>query len=135
MTTYALIRLLHVQIAVLAMGLVTAGAILSRPSSGVPAVALRPVVRWATGGFVLMIASGVALDTFVAGALHRTTWFRAGVALAIAAGVAVGISRRVITSAIAGRLDAERARRRLSLALWTAFAFIAAAVIVMVVRP
>lgn len=135
MTAYAFAKLAHVLIAVLAMGLVTAGTILARASSGVSPMALRPVVRWASVGLLLMVVSGLLLDYFVAGALHTTRWFRIGFAWTVAAGVALVYARRVIARAIAEKLDVERARRRLLLASWVAFACVAATVAVMVRKP
>lgn len=135
MTVYAATKLAHVLIAVLAIGLVTAGTILARASSGVPPIALRPVVRLAMVGILLMLASGLLLDHLVAGALHATRWFRMGIGWTIAAGVAVSYSLRAIARASAGTLDAEHARRRLLLASWVAFACVGAAVAVMVRKP
>jgi hypothetical protein len=135
MTVYAVTKLAHVLIAVLAIGLVTSGTILARASSGVPSIALRPVVRWAMVGILLMVASGLLLDYLLAGALHATRWFRIGIGWTIAAGVAVGYSLRVIARARAGKLGAEHARRRVLLASWVAFACVAATVAVMVRKP
>ncbi|NVB84825.1 MAG: hypothetical protein HOV81_41025 [Kofleriaceae bacterium] len=132
MTAYALVKLAHVMIAVLAMGLVTAGAILSRAASGIPPTALRPVVRLAMVGILLMLASGVLLDYLLAGALHAATWFRIGMAWTVAAGVAIGYSLRVMARAT---VDSERARRRLQIASWVAFVCIAATAAVMVRKP
>src|SRR3954469_12769962 len=104
MTVYAATKLAHVLIAVLAVGLVTAGTILARGSSGVPPIALRPIVRWAMVGILLMLASGLLLDHLLAGALHKMSWFRMGIGWTIAAGVAVGYSLRVVARASAGKL-------------------------------
>lgn len=135
MNAYALTKLAHVLTAVLSMGLVTAGLFLARASSGVPPIALRPLVRGAMLGLLLMLASGMLLDHLAAGALHGLRWFRMGMAWTVGAGVAVGYSRYVLARAIGGKLDAGRARQRLLLASYVAFACVATTVVVMVVRP
>ncbi len=125
MTSYTLAKLVHVLTAVLAMGLVTAAALLAR---SVAPNALRVMLRGATAGLVVMIGSGLVLDHLVGGAYHAERWFRIGLGWTVAAGVALGYAQL----AIARRPDP---RRRVLIASWVALACVATVVVVMVRRP
>src|SRR5262249_9147330 len=103
MNAYAFTRLIHVLVAVLGIGLITAGAILTRPSTGLAPIAIRSLARWASAAMLVMFVSGMLLDYFSAGAFHHATWFRLAIAASIAAGVVVGYARRAIGQAIAGK--------------------------------
>src|SRR5262245_9268727 len=109
MTPYAYTRLVHVTVAVLGIGVITAGAMLTRRSSGVAPTALRSLIRVATAAMALMVVSGILLDYLSSGAWHHTTWFRIAFATTIAAGIAIGLGRRAVGQAIAGKADADRA--------------------------
>jgi hypothetical protein len=135
MTTYAFVKLAHVMTAVIAMGLVTAAVILSRASAGISAAALRPIVRGAAAGLLLMLVTGALMDYLVAGAWHGTRFFRIGVGWTLATGACLGYSRRTLARATTGTLDAERARRRLLVASSIALACVVMTVGVMVRRP
>ncbi len=125
MTSYTLAKLVHVLTAVLAMGLVTAAAILART---VASSAIRSLLRVATAGLVMMIGSGLVLDHLVGGAYHAERWFRIGLGWTLAAGAALGYAQL----AIARKPDP---RRRVLVASWLALACIATVVVVMVRRP
>jgi hypothetical protein len=135
MNAYTYAKLAHVLIAVLAMGLATACAVLARRTSGVPLRALRSLVRLASAGLVLMIASGVLLDYLAAGAFHATRWFRIGFGCTVAAGITLGYARGMIARGIAEKLEPERAHRRLLVASSFALACVAMAVAMMVRKP
>lgn len=135
MTAYACTRLVHVVVAVLGIGSVTAGAILARPSNGLPPTALRSLIRLAGVSLLLMFVSGGMLDHFAAGAWHHVTWFRLAAVATVASGIALGIARRIIGQAIAGKADADRAVQRARGAMWVAFALVTLVVILMVRKP
>ena len=135
MNAYAFTRLIHVLVAVLGIGLITAGAILTRPSTGLAPIAIRSLARWASAAMLVMFVSGMLLDYFSAGAFHHATWFRLAIAASIAAGVVVGYARRAIGQAIAGKSDSERAVRRAAGAIRIALVLVAFIVVLMVRRP
>jgi hypothetical protein len=135
MTAYTLTRLVHVLVAVLGVGTITAGALLARPSSGIAPTALRSLVRLASVSLALMFVSGGLLDYFAAGAWHRMTWFRIAAGTTVASGIAIGVARRALAQAIAGNADGERAVQRAGGAMWLAFGLVTVIVILMVRRP
>jgi hypothetical protein len=135
MTSYALTRLVHILVAVLGIGSITAGAVLARRSNGLAPTALRSLVRLASGALLLMIVSGLLLEYLSGGAFHEATWFRVAFLAALAAGVSLAYGRRALAHAIAGRLDADRAVRRVAGTMWLACALVAFVVILMVRRP
>jgi hypothetical protein len=134
MTAYAFVKLVHVMTAVVAMGLVTAAVILARASADISAAALRPIVRAAAAGLLLMVVTGGLMDYLVAGAWHGTKFFRIGAGWTLATGACLGYSQSTLARARAGKLDAERARRRLLIASSIALACVVATVGVMVRR-
>ena len=135
MTPYAFTRLVHILVAVLGIGGITAGAILARPSSGVAPIAVRAIVRLAGAAVALMIVSGLLLEYFSGGAFHHATWFRLAGIVTIAAGIATGVARRTIARQIAGTIDNAVAVRRVAGAMWLAFALVTFVVVLMVRRP
>lgn len=134
MTAYAFTRLVHIFVAVLGMGSITANAFLARTSDVSP-MALRTLTRVASGAIALMIVSGLLLDYFVAGAFHRATWFRVAVVGTVAAGIAIAVARRAIGQAITGKAETEAARRRAARAMWFAVTLVAFIVVDMVRKP
>lgn len=135
MTAYAFVKLAHVVTAVVAMGLVTAAGILARASAGISATALRPIVRGAAVGLLLMLVTGGLMDYLLGGAWHGTRFFRIGVGWTLATGACLGYSTRTLARARAGTLDADRARARVLIASCIAVACVIATVGVMVRRP
>jgi hypothetical protein len=135
MTAYAFTRLVHVLVAILGMGSITASAVLARPSSGVAPIALRSLFRLAGAAMGLMLVSGVLLDYFASGAFHHANWFRLAMLATIGCGVAMGYARRTVSQAIAGKADRERAMGRASGAIWIAVALVGFIVVLMVRRP
>jgi len=134
MTPYALTRLIHVTTAVLAMGLVTAGLLVAR-IRGVPPAVWRSLARAALIGLVVMLATGLVMDYFTAGALHGARWFRIGIGWALATAASLIYADRVIARTARGVLDPEAARKRLVIASAIAVTCVALAVVVMVRRP
>ncbi|NVB78422.1 MAG: hypothetical protein HOV81_08530 [Kofleriaceae bacterium] len=135
MTAYAFTRLVHILVAILGMGSITASAVLARPSSGVAPVALRSLGRLAGAAMGLMLVSGLLLDYFASGAFHRANWFRLAMLATIASGIAMGYARRAIGQVIAGKADRDRAMGRAAGAIWVAVALVAFIVVLMVRRP
>ena len=92
MTLYAVAIVVHVLVAVLAIGLVGAIPItarLARLSAGqlaVPARLLETLLRAMQLGFTLMLLTGVLLDVSAAGAFHRTGWFKASIGVLVVIG-------------------------------------------------
>lgn len=84
---YTVAIVVHVLVAVLAIGLVGAIPITARLArlSTVPVVGseriLGALLRAMQVGFVLMLLTGVLLDVSAAGAFHRTGWFKASIAV------------------------------------------------------
>jgi hypothetical protein len=134
-TSYAFTLLVHILVAVLGIGCITAGAILTRRSNEPAPVALRSLVGVASAAMLLMLVSGILLDYFAAGAFHHATWFRVAVVATVASGIAVGTARRALSQAIAGKAETDRAVRRAAGALWVACALVAFIVVLMVRRP
>jgi hypothetical protein len=83
MQLYAVAIAVHVLVAVLGIGLV--GAI--------------PVT--AQVGLLVMLLTGVLIDLSVAGAFHRTGWFKASIALFVVVGVSLGRARAALRPALA----------------------------------
>ena len=135
MDAYVLAKLAHVLTAVLAVGLVTSGALLLHARGGVAPETLRPIVIVVAVGLLVMVASGLVMDRLVGGAWHETRWFRIGFGWTIAAALAVAYAGRTLRRLRRGSVDGERARRRVRVAMTIAVACVAAAVIVMVRRP
>jgi hypothetical protein len=135
MTAYAFTRLVHVLVAILGMGSITAGAVLARPGSGVAPNALRSLFRLAGASMGLMLVSGILLDYFASGAFHRANWFRLAMVATIGCGVAMGLARRTISQVLAGKVDGDRGMARASGAIWIAVALVAFIVVLMVRRP
>lgn len=135
MTAYAFTRLVHVLVAILGMGSITAGAVLARPGSGLTPIALRSLVRLASAAMGLMLLSGILLDYLAAGAFHHQNWFRLAMVATVGCGVAIGVARRTIGQAVAGKVESDRAMGRVSGAIWIAVALVAFIVVLMVRRP
>jgi hypothetical protein len=92
MMLYPLAVTAHVVVAVLAIGLVGAVPLTARLAarSAEPFAAARrllgALLRSIQVGFSLMVLTGVLLDVSVAGAFHRTGWFKASMAALVLAG-------------------------------------------------
>lgn len=132
MTAYAFTRLVHVLVAVLGMGSITAASLIRR---GLTPIAFRSLIRIAGAATLLMIVSGMLLDHLSAGAFHEQTWFRLAVMATVAAGISVGFARRAVAQAIAGKSDTDRAMQRASRAMWLAFGLVIVIVVLMLRRP
>lgn len=132
MTAYAFTRLVHVLVAILGLGSITAGAMLARPSNGLTPIGLRSLLRLASAAMGLVIVSGILLDYFASGAFHHANWFRFAMLATLACGVAVGYARRALGKAIAAKAEFPRA---VSGALWVGVALVAFIVVLMVRRP
>lgn len=89
---YAVAVVVHVVVAVLAIGLVGAVPItarLARLSPGDLAGAERilgVLLRAMQVGFFLMVLTGVLVDVSAAGPFHRTGWFKASIAVLVVIG-------------------------------------------------
>jgi hypothetical protein len=116
MTTFALVRLVHVICAVLGGGLVAGVAVaLGRSTEGPLLVRLT---RWASVGLGATFLTGVALDFAIGGTLHERWWFRIAGLSMLVAGALLGVVRRRVTQVASGAAD----RATLRPAAWLAYA-------------
>jgi hypothetical protein len=89
---YTVAIVVHVLVAVLAIGLVGAVPItarLARRSAGQLVGAERilgALLRAMQVGFAVMVVTGVLIDVSASGAFHRTVWFKASIAVLVVIG-------------------------------------------------
>ena len=130
---YVVAIVLHVLVAVLAVGLVGAIPItarLARKSAGQLIAAERILgafLRAMQAGFVVMLLTGVLLDVSASGAFHRTGWFKASVAVL----VVIGFSHARARAA----LRRGNALERVEQWGWAMCALVALIVILMQMKP
>lgn len=134
MTPYLFMRLIHVGVAVVGLGVVVAVGLLARDRAQVQLAALRPLLRVAAAALGLVFVSGIGLDLLADRAFDRSPWFRAAALSLVACGAAIGWARRVLARGLDGRLDPSRARVRIARAAWLACALVAWIVFLMEVR-
>jgi hypothetical protein len=97
---------IHVVVAVLAVGVVGAiplTARIARQSAGRfegSENALGVLLRIMQVGFVVMVLTGVLLDVSMAGAFHRTGWFKASMAVLVVIGFSHARARAALRAGL-----------------------------------
>lgn len=141
MSLYAIAIALHVVVAVLAVGLVGAVPLTARFArqavgtlTGSDRI-LGALLRAMQVGFLLMVLTGVLLDVSVAGAFHRTAWFKASLGVLLVVGFSHARARAALR-----RGFAPGGGRELALVLverwgWTMCAAVALITLLMQVKP
>jgi hypothetical protein len=141
MTLYTVAIAVHVVVAVLGVGMVGAvplTARFARNGAGTLAGSARTLgvlLRSTQGAFLAMVVTGVLLDVSVAGAFHRTTWFKASVTMLLIVGVSHGRARAALR-----RGFAEGGSQELALGLverwgWAMCVAIAVITVLMQMKP
>lgn len=135
MTLYAVLRLVHVGVAVMGLGSIASLAILARPKNAFPLSGLGSLTRLASLSLVLVFATGAAIDFALKGAYHEAWWFRlSGLAL-IATGATIGYARRSLRRGLAGKVTEDVARSSAGKAAALACAMVTFIVYLMERRP
>jgi hypothetical protein len=139
MTLYAVVRLVHVVVAVLGTGSIGAIAIVAHEAraqpAGLRASPLQVLVRWATVSLALMLITGIGIDIEMRGAFHHALWFRGSAIGLVLTGATLGILRRQLAGGLRGRLAPERALARVTRLAVIANALVLAIVVLMERRP
>jgi hypothetical protein len=132
---------LHVVVAVLAIGVVGAVPVTARIArqsedrfEGGERV-LGVLLRITQLGFVLMLVTGVLLDLSMAGAFHRTGWFKASIAVLLVVGFSHARARAALRSGLAPGGSHEAALTRVERWGWAMCAAVALITILMQTKP
>jgi hypothetical protein len=131
-TAYAWVRLVHVVIAVVGLGTITAIAVVARAARSEPPAGVGRLAGAATASLVLMLLSGAALDALADRAFDGLWWFRLAALSMVPAGAAVGRIRVLARRWAAGQAAAGAAVARTA---WVASALVAWIAVLMELRP
>jgi hypothetical protein len=135
MSAHGFFKLVHVAIAVLGLGGITAMAWTARGPNPAPLASLQSLGRIAGVSLGLDFLTGALIDVSSKGAFHEQAWFRvAGISMFFAGG-AIGYAQRGLRRARAGKLPEEAARTRARRGAVAACAIIAFIVYLMERRP
>jgi hypothetical protein len=138
---YIVAVVIHVVVAVLAIGVVGAiplTARIARLSAGGFAGserALGVLLRIMQVGFAGMVLTGVLIDLSMSGAFHRTGWFKASIAVLVVIGFSHARARRALRSGLAPGGSREAALTRVERWGWAMCAAIALVTILMQTKP
>jgi hypothetical protein len=138
---YLVAVVVHVLVAVLAVGLVGAiplTARLARRSDGALAGAeklLGSLLRAVQVGLLVMLLTGGLIDLSAAGAFHKTGWFRASVVLLVVLGAALGRVRAALRRGFTPGGVRENALARVEQWGWAMCALVAMIVVLMQMKP
>jgi hypothetical protein len=141
MTLYTVAVALHVVFAVLGVGMVGAvplTARFARNGAGTlsgSARTLTALLRAIQRAFLAMLVTGVVLDVSVAGAFHRTTWFKASVAVLLVVGVSHARARAALRRGFAEGGSQELALGHVERWGWAMCAAVAVITVLMQIKP
>ncbi len=135
MTTYGVIRLVHVLWAVLGSGLLLATALVSRRGNHARPEQLLVLSRWSSIGLLAMLGPGVAMNVIADGAFGKMRWFQLSGLSLIVTGAVVGLGRRRLRQWSEGAADAAKARSYVERSAWAACALVAWITVLMELRP
>lgn len=141
MTLYTVAIALHVVVAILGIGLVGAVPLTARLArqplctmTGSERV-LGALLRGTQLGFVAMALTGVLLDVSVGGAFHRTTWFKASIAVLLFTGFSHTRARAALRKGFAPGGGREVALSQVERWGWTMCAAVALITLLMQIKP
>lgn len=139
MMLYAIIRCIHVVVAVLGSGTVAAIAIVARRARRQPApIASSPLpalAAWASVSLGLLLVTGIWIDIEMHGVFHTALWFRASAIGLVVTGATLGILRRQLTAGLRGQLSPDRALARVATLAVIASSLVLVIVVLMERRP
>ena len=150
MTIYAILRLVHVVVAVLGTGTIAALAIVARGArrhagspqasavAGPQAASLGPLpalATWASASLAVMLATGIWIDLEMHGIYHVALWFRASAIGLVVTGALLGILRRQLAGARRGTLALDQALARIAGLAVAASLLVLVIVVLMELRP
>ena len=131
---------IHVVVAVLAIGVVGAVPLVARlarkgDTLSSPDRVLGALLRVMQLGFFAMLLTGILLDVSMDGAFHRTTWFRASVAVLAVIGFSHARARLALRKGFAPGGGREVALAKVERWGWTMCAAVAVITLLMQVKP
>jgi uncharacterized membrane protein len=136
---YAIVRGVHVVVAVLGTGTVGAIAIVALRARRQPApLASSPLpvlVTWASLSLAVMLVTGIWIDVEMHGVFHTALWFRASAIGLVVTGATLGVLRRQLAAGLRGRLTPDRALSRVATLAVIASTLVLVIVVLMERRP
>jgi hypothetical protein len=141
MTSYTLAVVLHVVVAVLAVGQVGALAIASSSArrSGMAllqaATWMRPLLRSTRWGLAAMVGTGIWIDVAAGGVYHHAWWVRLSGILVVVTFVFHRRALAAISRVVRGEGDATAALQRVERAAWSMCGTVALITILMEAKP
>jgi hypothetical protein len=139
MMLYAIVRCIHVVVAVLGTGTVSALALVAlqarREPTALAGSALPALAIWASVSLGLMLVTGIWIDLEMHGVYHTALWFRGSAIGLVLTGATLGILRRQLAAGRNGRITPQRALTRVATLAVIASVLVLAIVVLMERRP